>query len=72
LGPLLFSIYNNEGKTGYELNENVNNVLLKVESWLKSNKLSLNFTKTKNLNIKPFQKKTSELSNFNVSQCKRI
>jgi len=55
------------GKTCYELNENVNNELIKVENWLKSNKLSLNFTKTKYLVIKPFRKKIFELNNFNAS-----
>jgi len=55
------------GKSSYELNKNVNNELLKVESWLKSNKLFLKFTKIKHLIIiKLFRKITSELSNFNV------
>ena len=49
-----------------ELNENVNRELVKVEHWLNANKLSLNYTKTKYLLIKPFKNKCVEPFDFDV------
>ena len=49
-----------------ELNENVNIELVKVEHWLNANKLSLNYTKTKYLLIKPFKTKCVESFDFDV------
>ena len=49
-----------------ELNENVNRESVKVEHWLNANKLSLNYTKTNNLLIKPFKKKCVESFDFAV------
>ena len=50
-----------------ELNKNENNELIKVESWLTSNKISLNYsTKTKYLLIKP-RYNQFEYNDFKIS-----
>ena len=48
-----------------ELNRNVNNELIKVESWLNSNKLALDYSKTKYLLIKP-RNNQFQCNDFNV------
>ena len=48
------------------LNKNVNYELLNIEAWLNANKLSLNYSKTKYLLIKP-KTKTSQLCKFAVT-----
>ena len=48
------------------LNKNVNCELLNIEAWLKANKLSLNYSKTKYLHRKP-NTKTSQLCKFAVA-----
>lgn len=48
------------------LNENINSELIKVEQWLNTNKLSLNYSKTNYLLIRP-KTKSSNSCNFNVN-----
>ena len=48
------------------LNVTENSELIKVEQWLNANKLSLNYSKTKYLLIKPFAK-NSHTDEFSVS-----
>ena len=48
------------------LNVKVNSELIKVEHWLNANKLSLNYSKTKYLFIKPFAE-NSYTDEFSVS-----
>ena len=48
------------------LNVRVNSELIKVEQWLNANTLSLNYSKTKYLLIKPFAK-VSYTDDFSVS-----
>ena len=49
------------------LNKSVNKELSKVESWLNANKLSLNYSKTKYLLIKPFGMRTVTSDDFKVN-----
>ena len=50
-----------------DLNKSVNKELSKVESWLNANKLSLNYSKTKYLLIKPFGMRTVKSDDFKVN-----
>ena len=50
-----------------DLNKSVNKELSKVESWLNANKLSLNYSKTKYLLIKPFGMRTVTSDDFKVN-----
>ena len=50
-----------------DLNKRVNKELSKVESWLNANKISLNYSKTKYLLIKPLGMRTIEPDHFKVN-----
>jgi hypothetical protein len=57
------------GHSSIEISDNLNDQMVKIEKWMKINRLQLNIDKTKVMLIRGIRKKTTE-DNIKVIDCK--